>query len=43
VKEDLFCGEQFATVLKGSRNDKASVPDSGVNEFLEYGASEFYF
>ena len=40
MKEDSFCEEELATVLKGLRNNKA--PDTGgvVNEFLKCGCSE---
>ena len=40
VKEDLFCEEELATVLKWLKNNKALVADSLVNEFLKYGGSE---
>ena len=40
VKEDLFCEEELATVLKGLRNNKAPGADSVINEFLKYGGSE---
>ena len=39
VKEDLFCEEELATVLKGLRNNKAPGADSMINEFLKYGGS----
>jgi len=31
VKEDLFCEEKLATVLKGLKNNKALGADSVVN------------
>ena len=34
VKEDLFCQEEFATILKGLKNNKAPGADSVINEFL---------
>jgi hypothetical protein len=40
VKEDLLCEGELATVLKGSKNNKASGADSVVNEFLIYGEYE---
>ena len=39
LKEDLFCEEELATVLKGFKNNKAPGADSVVNEFLKYGGS----
>ena len=36
VKEDLFCEEELATVLKGLKNNKAPGADSVINEFLKY-------
>ena len=40
VKEDLFCEEELATVLKGLKNNKVLGADRVVNEFLKYGGSE---
>ena len=40
VKEDLFCEEELATVLKGLKNNKAPGADSVINEFLKYRGSE---
>ena len=40
VKEDLFCKEELATVLKGLKNNKAPGADSVINQFLKYGGSE---
>ena len=40
VKEDLFCEQEFVTVLKGLKNDEAPGTDSVVNEFLKYGGYE---
>ena len=40
VKEDLFCEEEPATVLKGLKNNKSPSADSVINEFLKYGGSE---
>ena len=40
MKEDLFCEEELATVLKGLKNNKAPVADSMVNEYLIYGGSK---
>ena len=40
MKEDLFCEEELATVLKGLKNNKATSADSVINEFLKYGGSE---
>jgi hypothetical protein len=40
VKEDLFCEEELATVLKGLKNNKAPGTDRVANEFLKYGVSE---
>ena len=40
VKEDFFCEEQLATVLKGLKNNKATGADSVINGFLKYGGSE---
>ena len=40
VKEDLFCEEELATLLKGLKNNKALGADSVINEFLKYGGSE---
>ena len=40
MKEDLFCEEELATVLKGLKNNKAPVTDSVVNEFLKYSGPE---
>ena len=37
MKEDLFCEEEVATVLK---NNKALSSDNVVNEFLKYGGFE---
>ena len=34
VKEDLFCEEELATVLKGLKNNKAPGADSVVMSFL---------
>jgi hypothetical protein len=34
VKEDLFCEEELATVLKGLKNNKAPGADRVVNDFL---------
>jgi hypothetical protein len=39
VKEDLFCEEELATVLKILKNNKARGADRVVNEFLKYGCS----
>ena len=41
VKEDLFCEEELATVLKGLKNNKVPGAYSAVNGFLKYGGSEF--
>jgi hypothetical protein len=40
VREDLFCGEELTTVLKGLKNNKALGANRVVNEFLKYGGSE---
>ena len=40
VKQDLFSGEEIATVLKGLKNNKAPGADSMINEFIKYGGSE---
>ena len=40
VKEDLFCEEELATILKGLKNDKAPGANSVINEFLKYDVSE---
>ena len=40
VKEDLFCDEELATVLKGLKINKAPCAVSAVNEFLKYGSVE---
>ena len=40
VKEDLFCEEELATVLKGLKNNKAPGAGSVVNEFLHYDGFE---
>ena len=40
MKEDLFCEEELATVLKGLKNNKISGVDSLVNEFLKYDGNE---
>ena len=41
LKEDLFCEEDLATVLKGLKNNKASGADTVVvNEFHKFGGSE---
>ena len=39
VKEDLFCEEELATVIKGLKNNKGPGADE-VNEFLKHGGSE---
>ena len=40
MKEDLFCQEELATILKGLKNNKAPAADSVVNEFLKYSVPE---
>ena len=40
VKEDLFCEEELATVVKELKNNKTLVADAMVNEFLTHGGSE---
>jgi hypothetical protein len=40
VREDLFCGEELTTVLKGLKNKKAPAADGVVNEFIKHGGSE---
>ena len=40
MKEDLFCEEELAIVLKGLKNNKAPGADSVINEFLKYSGSE---
>ena len=40
VKEDVFCKEELALMLKGLKNNKTLDADSVVNEFLKYGGSE---
>ena len=40
VKEDLFCKEGLATVLKGLKSNKTPGTNSVVNEFLKYGGAE---
>ena len=40
AKEDLFCQEELATVLKELKNNKTPCADSVENEFLKYGGSE---
>ena len=40
MKEDLFCEEELATVLKGLKNNKSPDADSLVIEFLKYAGSE---
>ena len=40
MKEDLFCEEELATVLKGLKNNDAPGADSVIKEFLNYGGSE---
>jgi hypothetical protein len=40
VKEDLFWEEEIATVLSGSKNNKAPDADTVVNDFRKYGGYE---
>ena len=39
VKEDMFCEEELAIVIKELKSNKAPGDDSGVNEFLKHGGS----
>ena len=39
VREDLFCGEELATVLKRLTNNRALSADSVINDFLKYSGS----
>ena len=38
MKEDLFCEEELATLLKGLKSNKAAGADSMIKEFLKYGS-----
>ena len=40
TKEDLFCEEELATVLKGLINNEALGADSVAKDFVKYGGSE---